>query len=142
MLAQSHSVPQFSDYGSSGYAARVVRSGLRSRGERPRRVHPVIQAVGERFAMRDCDHLTGMRAGQQTQLGKCCINGRPVFFQFWFPFLGIAVDNAVPIGGETEVSCKRDWCAQNLIIYFGPSDATDLDLLRDVASQRRGAPCK
>ena len=135
----SHSVPWSQDYGHPGYAA-VRRSNNRRMPGGLRR-HPVIEAVGERFALRRCSSLVGMQGGQQATMGACWHNVYLTYFDWWFPYIGIALDDKMPAHGEAEVATKRAWCQEHMVIYFGPMDLEtpqDWDVLRELSAERRG----
>lgn len=87
--------------------------------------------------MRDVQHLQGVRDDAQAHIGTCWYKGRVMQFRFWFPHIGIAVDDVMPVGGELEVEARREWCVENAVLYFGPTDVTDLDMLRELAAERR-----
>ena len=105
------------------------------------RRHPVVEAVGERFALRRCSALVGMQSGQQVTMGTCWHKGRLAVFDWWFPYVGIAVDEKMPLHGEEEVATKRQWCQDRLAVYFGPMDLEtprDWEFLKEMAAERRG----
>lgn len=139
MKAVGRSEPWLEDQGHSGYAALAVRNGVRSNGGPSRRIHPIVEVIGERFVMQNVQHLQGVRDGGQYQIGTCRHQGRPVVFQWWFPHVGIAVDVVAPNGSEAEVDTKRAWCIEKEVLYFGPTDAMDTDMLRELAAERRAA---
>lgn len=117
----------------------AVRSGVRKSGGPSRRVHPIVEVVGERFAMQDVDYLQGVRNDEQYLIGRCQYKGRDTIFQWWFPHVGIAIDTVMPRDGEAEVKAKQAWCAEHLVIYFGPADCADTDMIRELAMERRAA---
>ena len=105
------------------------------------RSHPILNAVGIAFAQRNAMRLLGLSHGVKRDLGTCIFRQLPVTFDWWFPHLGIAIDEHVPPGGILEVEYKRQWCHTDdrRILYFGPDDLTDMDFLREKATERRNA---
>lgn len=122
-----------------------------------------MAAVGTRIHFRDASVLVGLSGGAQKYLGSCMVDGRTVTFDFWFPHLGIAVDEGVPkrddlmatgqrpIGravapygrrrkpiSDAEIQAKFEWCRTRGIVYAAPAD-NDLEALRAIAEQRRQA---
>lgn len=122
------------------------------RGGSPRRLSSKIEeAVGSRWAVRRATHPIGMSRGKQKLFGSCVWDGQPCRFDWWFPHLGIAVDEI----SEDELNQRfaefehrREWCDERCIIYtiiprldrrpgteFVRQDM--LDKLREAADGRR-----
>lgn len=154
---------------ASAQPRHTVVSRSRPRSSASRAPHPVVAAIGaplyERFAL----NLVGISSGVRTYFGACEFGGRRCAFDFWFPYLGIAVDVEdvdadAPATGRPwartgrsglvesqrqqtprqlryapgEQTAKWEWCTARGIAYVAPEDARDVDLLTQLAAQRRG----
>lgn len=154
------------------YAAAVrvwPKSRVATRGRSPstpRPVHPVVAAIGAPLYEERAVALVGMLSGLRRYFGACRHDGHSVYFDFWFPHLGIAVDVEDSSGGtdafrpwsrqgrsglvsagvpaptrrldDGELTAKTEWCAAQGVVYVAPEDARDVEMLRELAARRRG----
>ena len=147
MRAQNRSLARSSSQTVTEYAGELGHSlGAAWAGRRwvavgaksSRRVSRIQEAVGSPFAVLGASKLTGISRGSRRELGACLFEGRPLRFDFWFPHLGIAVDqNKRP---DVELDLKRKWCEDNKVIYREPCQVESdegIDTLREMAQQRR-----
>lgn len=116
----------------------------------PRR-SSIQEAVGAAFCLKPATHLVGLSRGIQKNLGSCIWQGQICRFDWWFPHLGIAVDEVSTEELErrlSEFDHRREWCAERFINYtiIPPDDRRPgmfhvrqeaLDALRRASEERR-----
>jgi len=56
-------------------------------------------------------------------------------FDWWFPHVGIVVDERKR--EDEEIVVKRAWCESHRIVYFSPIESRDHGLLARVVQERR-----
>lgn len=136
----AHAVTAVGDAVTDGRGGGMPTSGLRASRVLQQRL---LDTVGARFAVSRTDRLIGMAHGERRDCGVCMVGGVSTKFDWWFPHIGLAVDLAMPVGGDVEVNGKRAWAETVGILYYPPF-TPDLGEaywthLEALVAQRRGA---